>query len=186
MSQSDRKLPLADAERHAARLVGLLESACERIAVAGSIRRRKPEVGDIEVVAIPLRVLDMFGEPSGSMLDPRLERLVRDGELVPIKGGNHFKQFTVPAAGCKLDLFLCNPDTWGMIFTVRTGSAGFSHALVTPRDRYTSDGRRGMLPSYLRVKDARIWHGEAALATPEETDVFRTLGIEWIPPEERS
>jgi DNA polymerase/3'-5' exonuclease PolX len=179
------KIPLADAERHAADLVGLLESACERIAVAGSIRRRKPEVGDIEIVAIPSMGFDLFGDPSGSLLDPRLERLARDGVLEPIRGGNYYKQFAVPAAGCKLDLFLCNRDTWGMIFTVRTGSAQFSHRLVTPRGVMTSDGQPGMLPPRMKVRDARIWEGDRALETPEEEDVFRVVGLGWIEPEGR-
>lgn len=186
MSQSGRKMPLAEAERHASRLVGLLGSACERIAVAGSIRRRKPEVGDVEVVAIPTAGRDLFGDPSGSELDARLERLAREGVLSPVKGGAHFKQFLVPDAGCKLDLFLCNPATWGMVFTVRTGSASFSHRLVTPCDRYTSDGGRGLMPAHLRARDARLWCGDTPLETPEEEDVFRTLGILWVPPERRS
>lgn len=182
---SKAKIPLADAERHAASLVAAIESACERIAVAGSIRRRKPEVGDIEIVAIPAKGRDLFGDPDGSLLDARLERLARDGILVPLKGGDYYKQFSVPEVGCNLDLFLCSRDTWGVNFTLRTGSAAFSHRLVTPRDRYTSGGERGLLPSHLRFKDSRIWHGDAPLDTPEESDVFRALGVMWLSPEGR-
>lgn len=186
MSQTDRKLPLAQARSHADRILAELASACKRIEIAGSIRREKAEVGDIEIVAIPLPDHDLFGEPSGTQLEPRLERLVRDGFLRPVRGGDYFKQFVIPAAECKLDLFLCDHDTWGMIFTQRTGSSAFSHRLVTQRDRRTSDGQWGLLPEDLRVRNGRIMRGLRALHTPEEEDVFIMAEIDWIPPKDRS
>ena len=51
---SKTKRPLADAERIAAAIVADLAPFCARIQVAGSVRRRKEAVGDIELVAIPL------------------------------------------------------------------------------------------------------------------------------------
>ena len=44
---------LADAEELAYETTQTLARHCTRIAVAGSIRRRKPEVKDIEIVAVP-------------------------------------------------------------------------------------------------------------------------------------
>jgi DNA polymerase/3'-5' exonuclease PolX len=35
------------------------------------------------------------------------------------------------------------------------------------------------------VRDARIWQRGIVLSTPEEADVFRLIGLAWIPPEER-
>ncbi len=52
MSTSVRR-PLAEGEAIASALVADLEPYCARIQVAGSIRRRKEMVGDIEIVAIP-------------------------------------------------------------------------------------------------------------------------------------
>lgn len=49
---TDRK-PLAQARAVADLLVSYLAPACERIEIAGSIRREVPEVKDIELVAIP-------------------------------------------------------------------------------------------------------------------------------------
>ena len=40
----DRRWPLADALRVADDLKALLAPACERIEIAGSVRRRKPDV----------------------------------------------------------------------------------------------------------------------------------------------
>jgi DNA polymerase/3'-5' exonuclease PolX len=47
----------------AGRIVEALRPYCERIEIAGSLRREKPMVGDIEIVAIPRRPVDLFGEP---------------------------------------------------------------------------------------------------------------------------
>lgn len=44
---------LAAAQHIADRAYGALAPHCFRISIAGSIRRKAPEVGDIEVVAIP-------------------------------------------------------------------------------------------------------------------------------------
>ena len=51
---SKTQRPLPDAERIAAAIVADLAPFCDRIQVAGSVRRRKEFVGDIELVAIPL------------------------------------------------------------------------------------------------------------------------------------
>jgi len=67
MSKAQR--PLAEAERVAAALVADLEPYCARIATAGSVRRRKVQVGDIELVAIPRY------EPAGLFGDRAANRL---------------------------------------------------------------------------------------------------------------
>ena len=76
-----------------------LAPLCERIEVAGSIRRRRPQVKDIELVAIPkwAEVPDdsvqpsLFGGPPPmkrmNLLQDAIERLERAGLLYPIKPG---------------------------------------------------------------------------------------------------
>ena len=59
------RFDLRIAEPVAERLVEQLRPYCERIQIAGSIRRRKWAVGDIELLCIPkyrteLRSVDMF------------------------------------------------------------------------------------------------------------------------------
>jgi hypothetical protein len=42
------------------------------------------------------------------------------------------------------------------------------------------------MPSYLHVKDARVWHGEKALDTSTEETFFNVLDISPVPhPSER-
>ena len=46
-------MELEKARDIAEKIEAVLESSCERIMIAGSIRRRKPDVGDIELLCIP-------------------------------------------------------------------------------------------------------------------------------------
>lgn len=180
MSSNAKPLPRDIADRVAIAVVAELAHGCDRIEVAGSLRRRALAVNDIEIVAVPRRLPDLLGEGLGdSCLEPILARLVEEGKLEKIKAGDKFKQFRIVRYGCNLDLFLCARDTWGVNFTIRTGPADFSRLLVTSK----SEG--GYMPDDLRVADLRIWRGYDALETPEEANVFRTIGLDWIPPDKR-
>ena len=53
VKSKEKKYPHAEAQAIAQEVVEQLRPHCERIVVAGSIRRKKSEVGDIEIVAIP-------------------------------------------------------------------------------------------------------------------------------------
>lgn len=174
-------IPYADALAVAEQLVTELAPACERILIAGSLRRGKAEVGDIEIVACPRMTLttDMFDLPVRGMehsaLDDALAQIER-GEYT--KNGPKYKQFSY--GGASVDLFLVTRETWGCVATIRTGSADFTHWLVTPRRQ------GGGCPSHLRFSGGRIWEGARALETSEERDVFAALDVAWVEPAERN
>src|SRR5436190_14063617 len=66
---SKTQRPLPDAERIAAAIVADLAPSCACIQVAGSVRRRKEVVGDIEIVAIPRYVpAGLFGDCTANLL----------------------------------------------------------------------------------------------------------------------
>lgn len=180
MSETKIRLPLARAEQLAKAIAAELSPGCQRIEIAGSIRRRKPDIGDIEICAIPKMGTDLLGEPLGAALDPILAELVASGRFTTLKGGDRYKQFVVNKHGIKLDLFLTDAECWGVIFTIRTGSATFSHKLVTPK----SIG--GLLPSHLRVQGGRLRDSDGkAIQTREERELFDAIGLPWIEPEKR-
>ena len=171
------KMPYDEAFALAYLLRQQLAPYCERIEIAGSIRRRKPECGDIELVAIPKiePVVDLLGET----VDQRslLDQVLLDRYTV-LKGKDKYKQVLVDDV--PVDIFIQpDPATWGVNFAIRTGSADFAKWLVTSR----FDG--GALPGNMRVEGARVWRQGAVLETPEEEDVFKAIGIRWIEPEER-
>ncbi|MCX7608946.1 MAG: hypothetical protein N2049_06990 [Anaerolineales bacterium] len=170
---SSGKMPLDEAEKIARKYVGLLAPYCRRIEIAGSIRRRKAEVGDIEIVAEPLPVIDLFDSANGYH-DLTLP-------LPAIKNGQRYKQYALPE-GLNLDLFIVLPPAqWGVILALRTGSAAFSRKLVT------SKRQGGFLPSDYAVKDGAVHYIKTGnlIPTPEEADFLNLCGLGWIDPEER-
>jgi DNA polymerase/3'-5' exonuclease PolX len=158
-------------------LVEKLSPYCERISIAGSVRRQKPEVHDIEIVAVPkvIDVPNMFdtvgerGFPSDLFLSYRM-----------IKNGDRYKQIVLPE-GINLDLFIVLPPAqWGVILTIRTGPADFSHKIVT------SKSFGGYLPGDCKVHDGGVYRGGALIPMPEEADFWKFVGMRWIEPEKRS
>lgn len=169
------KTPLLTILPIARRLRDALAPHCERIELAGSLRRQKTMVGDIEVVAIPRRPKNIFGEPiydRATLLD---DFLVSKG-IVFAKNGPRYKQFAY--GPYKVDLFLPTAETWGSVFTIRTGSADFTHWLVSQQPR-------GAAPFGLAFDGGRIYAHGRLLATPEEADVFAAVGLAYIDPADR-
>src|SRR5262245_14058081 len=80
MSSVGSRMSLARATQYAAQFVLLIADACERVAVAGSIRRQQAQVGDIEVLAIPklLQQSTLFGDdiPPRDLLAETTDRLL--------------------------------------------------------------------------------------------------------------
>jgi DNA polymerase/3'-5' exonuclease PolX len=171
------KIPLMQAQELAQQIVESLKPCCQRIEIAGSIRRGKSEVGDIEIVAQPKFDFDLFGAPTENH---RLDGVDWTEYGSIIKNGHKFKQIDL-YAGISLDLFIVTPPAqWGVLFLIRTGSADFSHRFVTSKQH------GGLLPSCYRVKDGAIWKGDVMIPTPEEMDVFTLAGVKYIAPESRS
>ena len=177
---STDKRPWLQCQRIADGLIDRLSPACNRIEAAGSLRRHCAAVGDIELVAVPVLQLDLFGQPTGrSMVDD----LLAEWPVQILKNGDRYKQFVLTTStgnDYQIDLFLQpDPATWGVNFLIRTGCAEFSKRMVAP----TRLG--GLMPDRYHVRDARVWDGTAAIDTPEESDVFAAWGMEYIPPEKR-
>lgn len=176
---SKTRLEHAAALKAAQAFIRLIEDQCERIEIAGSVRRRCKQVGDIEIVCIPKMTKDLLGENLDSLLEHRLAGLVADGSLSqPTKNGRRYKQFQIADGQIQLDLFIASPERWGVIFAVRTGSAPFSKSLVTRKER------GGRLDNDLTVFEGRVRRGSELLDTPEELD-FLALAGGWVEPEER-
>lgn len=169
----NKKLPLMEVAPAAFQLVEKLRPFCTRIEVAGSIRRQRPTVGDIEIVALPVRPLDLFGNP---VVGPtRLGQFLREKlGLGLVKDGPKYKQFLYGRH--KVDLFLPEtPDHWGCIYTIRTGSHEFNQWLIE------FGKRRG-----LNFSGGLLWRATGeAVETPQEADVFSAMSLPVISPLQR-
>ena len=127
MTMEKTRCPLHRAEEVANEVVELLEPYCERIAIAGSIRRRKPEVGDIEILAIPKyaglschvnlldqEILDLMHR---GIFDFRLNKRGRHAF------GQKNKLLVHLPSGLAVDVFSTDEQCWPVALVIRTGGA---------------------------------------------------------------
>lgn len=143
----------------------ILQPYCKRIEVAGSIRRKKYNPRDIELVLIR---------------DPE-KALTLAGKLAPtdkIKGSiyGRYTQRMTPE-GIKLDIFIAVDDgtNWGNIFLIRTGNWKFSRFMMGIRAPQVG----------LKHREGYLWRDNVRIDCYEETDVFRELEMKYIEPEGR-
>lgn len=199
MSQGER-MDLGRARALATRFSKYMEMACERVELAGSIRRKKPTVGDIELVVVPtVEVVEVrkdlftWEDVEHCKLTELVKDLERKGIFVPRLNKNGaniawgldgsarylagmYKDFAV-------DVFVVRSDRmdWhGWTKVLRTGPGEANIALVTPRRK------GGLLPGDLLVHDGMVRNGIGWVPLPSEEDVFRLWGMDFVEPWERS
>ena len=170
----------AEAKRLADQLLAELSPVCERIEIAGGVRRQKPECHDIELVAVPKTepMKDIFGEVVGRR--NLLNEFIESQGYFCDKNGDRYKRI-VYTEELNCDLFIVLPPAqFGVIFTIRTGPWEFSKHIVTPRKF------GGFLPSDCNVKDGAV-HDAYGRIIPmfEEIDFLNFIGLGWIEPKER-
>lgn len=199
-TSSRRTFPLAWARVVAEAIVRELAPACERIEIAGSIRRGADPAKDIELVAIPGGLArDLFGTvdlEAPHDLDRALERLIDARRLRArmtaaglLRLGPRFKALEAVRAEIPVDLFIVLPPAqWGAIFAIRTGPAEYSQQLVTAcRERgLVCDGGRLRRATSGRIPASEHWGTELVdVPTPEERDFIEACGVPFVPPEQR-
>ncbi len=165
-------------------LRNVLAPACERIEIAGSIRRGKENPKDIELVAIPKLLTDycrtdMFDEPEArttSLLDPLIYHHTNEDPNHLRDGPRYKRRLRGPY---KVDLFIVLPPAqWGVIFFLRTGPAQPWNINMVKRWTTITHGGH-CTAGHLRTL------GGAIIDTPEEADVFEALKLDYIAPEHR-
>ena len=172
-------MPIAEA------LIERLAPACHRIEVAGSLRRQCDEIGDIELIAVPILNAGLMPGVPGAVSKINFLDMWASPHIQIIKDGDKYKQFTFKTKNkqqYQVDLFLQpDPQTWGVNYMIRTGSKDFARRMVTS----TENG--GFRPWRYRVENARVIDIESnlPLPTPEEMDVFTFWNMEFIPPKNR-
>lgn len=192
-------LDLGDAENIAKDFIDRIADTCERLEIAGSVRRKKKAVGDIEVVATPIIKEGMektafgFDAPSGkeiNLLDERIKELAARGFIefdrksknqnkVP-SGPRYYRisyHYQARIEIYPIDLFVVLPDAqdWGVIFTIRTGSAEFSHQLAILA-----------LDKRMKIMGGRLWDSSNKhIKCDTEEQFFEALGIKYIEPKDR-
>ena len=177
MSTTTNRTPLFQAELIAARVMALLRPHCLQIEVAGSIRRRRPTVGDIEIVCVP-KPFD-----STPLFASGLATVVNQWEKVKGELPCKYTQRRLPE-GIALDLFMADPNGFGLQLAIRTGSARWSHEVLAKawvRAGFRSEG--GLLR---RVENANgVYNLGAVVPCRSERQLFELIGLPWTAPEQR-
>jgi len=116
-------------------VVAQLRNHCEVINIAGSIRREKMEVKDIEIVCVPKTMKiggkDLFGEDTRkTIVSPEFVRVVSGlGRIIKGKTDGRMMQILLPE-NIQLDLFMPQPIDYWRQFVIRTGSADYSKNVI--------------------------------------------------------
>ena len=167
------RLPFAVALAIAERLVRELEPVVARVKVAGSLRRRKPDVGDIELVVEPRQIEDLGGcVPDIDAVRDVARRWALDRA---VDGRDRKLSVRLPE-GLAVELYLVHPPAqWGSILAIRTGPAELGKRVMTLLKR------RG----YEHVAGHVERNGET-VETATEEQFFALAGLPCLPPKRRS
>ena len=155
---------LREAEARAEPLVAHLSAAegAEQVTVAGSYRRRKETVGDLDIL--------VACEDSG----PVMARLTGHEDVTEVISQGETRSTVVLRNGLQVDLRAVPPESHGAALHYFTGSK--AHNIHVRR---MGQGRG------LKINEYGVFDGDTRLAGETEAEVYDRVGLPWIPPELR-
>lgn len=136
-------------------------TGCERCSHAGSLRRMKETIGDIDVLVAAERSAP-FMEALGSL--PHTAEVIAHGEK---------KTSIRTTKGLQVDLRVLPPDSWGAGLQYFTGSK--AHNIRT---------REMAVRHKLKLSEYGLFHAKSGRKITSETEeeIYARLGLPWIPP----
>jgi DNA polymerase/3'-5' exonuclease PolX len=179
------------------RIYELYEPHCELLHIAGSIRRKKADVKDIEIVCLPKREFtgtDLFGDGAWKVNAgfAHATMLMVDHVIKGKIDGRYMQ--TVLKGGMKMDLFLPQRSDYYRQLAIRTGSADYSAKVIATTWKKmgwcgTKDGLRRI--SDCMLTNSGVWviqkqDGRLPPIWNSEEEFFNWLGIDFIKPEKRN
>jgi DNA polymerase (family 10) len=166
LKKGSERTPLGRALPLAEEIVRRLKNAAPvgRIEVAGSIRRRRETVRDIDILvtsARPQEVMEVFVHL------PHVNRVLAHGET---------KSSMVTDEGIQVDLRVVDEDSFGAALQYFTGSKEHNIRL-----------REMAVKAGLKINEYGVFKGVAGkkIGGKTEEDIYRALGLAWVPPELR-
>ena len=150
---------LQQAEKLAEQFIGEIAVYCEKIQIVGSIRRRKTECRDIDLVLLakPEQLWNF------TLKLKRISKSIVDGKQVK----------RVIYKGEQFDLYFATPETWGALILIRTGSAQHNIKLSMIAQK------KGM-----KLTHSGLMKNGEIIASTEE-GIFEALDLNYVKPEER-
>ncbi len=155
---------IAEADAHAAPLVAWMKaSRCvQRVEPAGSLRRRKETIGDLDILVAsdePAKVADRF---------------LRYAEAKEVLARGAGKCSVMLKCGMQADLRIVAPESFGAALHYFTGSKAHNIAV-----------RKLGVRAGLKINEYGVFRGKKRISGEHEEDVFRAVGLPFIPPELR-
>ena len=161
--QAEKRFKLSEVEAEAeALLIHMRPAARDQVAVAGSYRRRRDTVGDLDVLMIA-----RDGGAAG-------ERLAKYDNVSSVLAHGATRTTVVLRSGLQVDLRVVPKESYGAALMYFTGSKAHNIAL-----RGLANDRGWKLNEY------GLFAGTRRLAGATEKEVYSKLGLSIIPPEMR-
>jgi DNA polymerase (family 10) len=164
LKQSKGRMNLGVAFPAAKQIVETLrqKTGSKKIEWAGSLRRMKENIGDIDILAT----------------GPDKEKIVQAFTHLPVVkevlASGETKASVIVEGGTQIDLRVVEEDSYGAALQYFTGSKGHNIHL------------RGIAKAKgIKINEYGVFKGAKRIGGKEEKDVYRVLGMDWIDPELR-
>mgnify|MGYP006285256247 CR=1 FL=1 len=161
------RMDLRRAEEEIARLDEVLQGVdgVERWEVAGSYRRRRETVGDLDVLVVVADDTARRAASDALTHHPRVDEVLGAGE----------KKVTLRFTGhVHVDVRFIEKGSFGAALLYFTGSKAHNIAL-----------RRRAVGQEAKLNEYGLFRGDEKVAGGDEEGIFAALGLRWIPPELR-
>ena len=162
----ERRMLLNEAETQATALVAYLKAGggIGQIEVAGSYRRRRETIGDLDIVVTS----------EGKNSTPVMDRFVAYGDVREIISKGETRATVKLRGGLQVDLRAVEPDAYGAALLYFTGSKA-----------HNIDLRKIAQEKSYKLNEYGLFKGTRRAAGKTEEEVYAKLGLDWIPPELR-
>jgi len=138
------------------------KTGSKKIEWAGSLRRMKENIGDIDILA------------TGPDQEKIVQAFTHLPEVKEVLASGETKASIIVEGGTQVDLRVVEEDSYGAALQYFTGSKGHNIHL------------RGIAKAKgIKINEYGVFKGKKKIAGKEEKDVYRSLGMDWIEPELR-
>ena len=164
---AQKRMVLHEAEQYARAIVEYLKAgggAIDEIDVAGSFRRRKETIGDLDIVVTcaPAKAAAV------------IQRFGKFNEVTQVAAQGDTRATVRLSSGLQVDLRVVEPSCFGAAMQYFTGSQAHNIEL-----------RKIAQAKKLKLNEYGVFRGSKCIAGRTEQDVYAALGLDWIPPELR-
>ncbi len=161
-----KRIVLHEAEQYARAIVEYLKAGggIDEIDVAGSFRRRKETIGDLDIV--------VTCAPANA--PAVIERFGKFGDVTHVAARGETRATVRLSGGLQVDLRVVEPNCFGAAMQYFTGSQAHNIEL-----RKIAQNKK------LKLNEYGVFRGTKCVSGRTEKEVYAALGLDWIPPEMR-